>query len=78
MTVEELIKKLQKENPKAKVIVTSSNFELNHANIELTSVWSSKTGREEIRTFRDAFDGDTYDTKVWFTIDGKKPIVQLG
>lgn len=77
MTVEDLIEKLKKEDPKAVVLLASSNFELNNSDVELTHVWHSKTGKEETKTFRDAFDGDTYNTKVWSTIGGDKSIVHL-
>ena len=77
MTVEDLIEKLKKEDPKATVLVVSSNFELNHSDVELQNVWPSKTGKVETKTFRDAFDGESYNAKVWSPIGGDKSIVHL-
>jgi hypothetical protein len=63
MNVAELIKKLQTFPQNAIVTVTSDNFEQKNAIKELSSVYSFK-GEVKEETFRDAFDGESYTSKV--------------
>jgi hypothetical protein len=59
MIVKELIKKLEALDQNAEVIVKSSNFELNGANVSVTYVHEYSNGRKNTETFTDAFDGNT-------------------
>lgn len=77
MNVQELIKKLEALDPNAEVIITSSNFELNGANVTLDWVSQYNTGKAKQERFRDAFDGDHYTKKVWDITGGNTPIVYL-
>ena len=59
LTVEELIKKLQKCDPKAIVVKTTDNFEQGHNEVLASRVDEFKGGMIE-QTFRDAFDDGAY------------------
>ena len=63
MTVEQLIAKLQKCDPKAIVAKTTDNFEQGNNDVPATGVYAFK-GKIVEQTFRDAFDGGTYFSKV--------------
>lgn len=78
MTVGKLIEKLQKfENQDAVVVVTSSNFELNQSTIPASHIHQFK-GKIESRTFRDAFDGGSYNTNVITrSDDGDTEFIQI-
>ena len=78
MKVKELISELEKLNPDAEVITTSSNFELNGAMISAKSVRQYNEGSKSIETFRDAFDGGSYNKETWSIIGGKTPVVTIG
>ncbi len=77
MKVKDAIKQLKKLDPEAVILVTSSNFELNGAEVPLSYLHSYKTGTKQMRTFRDAFDGETYQKEVWSIINGKLSVVTL-
>jgi len=63
MNVGELIAKLQKLPQEMQVVVTSSNFEQNHAMKKAERIHTFH-GKVESRTFRDAFDYEYYDSDV--------------
>ncbi len=80
MNVKDLIAKLEKEDPKAIVILQTANtMEIGQELVELDSVQSSKTGGSRIKKCRDAFDdeGGPYDATVWNMFHGKKSVVAL-
>jgi len=74
MKAKELAEKLMK-NPEAEVVITSDNFELNGATIPVSSVFPFN-GKMESKSFRDAFDGGTYNSNV-ITWDTKSDTVFL-
>jgi len=63
MNVRELMEKLSKLDPELTVVVTSSNFEQNHAKKVAGGVMTFK-GKIATETFRDAFDYETYESEV--------------
>ena len=63
MNVGELIEKLKKLDPSIEVAITSSNFEQNNAMKKAGGVRTFH-GKVETRTFRDAFDYETYDSEI--------------
>ena len=63
MTVEQLIAKLQKCDPKAIVAKTTDNFEQGNNDVPATGVYAFKGNIVE-QIFRDAFDGENYFSKV--------------
>lgn len=77
MKVKDLIKKLEALDQNAEVIVTSSNFELNGANVPVSFVHQYNDGSKRVKTFRDAFDGDTYSKETWSIIGGQTPVVMV-
>jgi hypothetical protein len=77
MNVEELIAKLQKCNPKATVITSSSNFEMNYADVEVSGANEYDSGKCESQRFRDAFDGGSYNAKTWSVFGGNEPVVSI-
>jgi len=77
MEVHELIAKLQKCDPHATVIRTSSNFELNGASVKASGVHESKTGEKRQTNCRDAFDGTEYTTETWSTFGGEESIISI-
>jgi hypothetical protein len=77
MTVRDLIKKLKAIDQDAEVITTSSNFELGSALVPVSYVHVYKEGKEQTKTFRDAFDGESYDKKVWSLSGGKTTVVTI-
>jgi len=77
MKVKELIEKLRGQDPEATVIITSSNFELNGADVPLSGIIGGEAGSKEIRTFRDAFDGETYEKEVWSPYGGNEKVISL-
>ena len=76
MTVEKAIEILQKQNPKAKLILKSDNFELNGAYVDLEIINPDKA-TEKKEQFRDAFDGGKYSTKVWSFSNGDTDVIVL-
>ncbi len=64
-------------DPKAEVLVASDNFELMGSLIPLSSVNPYNEGSKEIRTFVDAFDGDTYEKEVYSIFDGNIKVVRI-
>lgn len=77
MTIEKLIEKLQKCDKNAIVIVSSSNFELKGAVIELSQIHKSNKGNKRSETFRDAFDYGLYSHTTFSTFGGKLKVVAL-
>ena len=77
MKVKDAIKKLQTLDQEAELIVTSSNFELNNANVPVSFIHQYNEGSTKTRQFRDAFDGDTYSKEVWSIIGGNIPVVKI-
>lgn len=79
MTVEDLIKQLQGMNPKAKLVITSDNFELYGAQVEMEMGASEhKNGSIIVKTFKDAFDGRKYDVETYSMTGGDIPVVFIG
>ena len=77
MKTKDLIKKLKELDPEAEVIVTSSNFEQNHAKVLVTSVHQYNGGSKRQQAFRDAFDNETYQKEVWSIIGGDLKVVLI-
>ena len=78
MLVEELIELLKGCDPKATVIVTSSNFELRGADVAVSQVHQYNEGHKETKTFRDAFDYEDYDKEVYSIRGGNEKVVFIG
>lgn len=74
MKVKDLIKKLQSLDQNAVVIVKSSNFEHNGANVAVSSVYQCDNMRKHYKIFSDAFDGVVYKKEVYI-IDGDESAV---
>lgn len=64
MTAQELINKLKEFPPDAEVLVPTSNFEKGNSSVSAQYVTKQKM-RKESKRFRDAFDGESYDSFVW-------------
>ena len=64
LTVKELIEKLKTMDPEAIVVSPSSNFEIGSNALVDPSVYQFK-GKIVEQTFRDAFDGGSYNKKVY-------------
>lgn len=77
MKVKDAIKKLQEMDQEAELIITSDNFELNHSTIPVQNIHHYKTGKKEVKTFRDAFDGETYQREIWSVYGGKLSVVNF-
>ena len=77
MKVKDLIEQLKGQDPEATVILTSSNFELNGADVPLGGIFGSETGNKKVKTFRDAFDGESYETEVWSPFGGNEKVISL-
>ena len=77
MKVSELITKLQALDQDAEVTVTSANFELNGAYVSATLIRQYNEGKKFSETFRDAFDGETYDKEVWSMTGGDCRVVMI-
>ncbi len=77
MKVKDVLKLLENCDQEAEVIVCSSNFELNHAEVPVSMVHQYDTGSKEKQTFRDAFDGETYDKEVYSIVGGKENVVLI-
>jgi len=77
MKVKELIEKLKGQDPEATVIITSSNFELNGADVPLSGVIGGESGSKHMKTFRDAFDNETYEKEVWSPYGGQEKVISL-
>ena len=77
MTVKDFIKKLELLDGDAEVITSSSNFELGGADVPVTMIHQYDTAKIETKTFRDAFDGDTYNKKVYSIIGGDLKVVYI-
>ena len=63
LTVKDLIALLQKENPNAIIAKTTDNFEQGHSTVPFTGFYKFK-GKLVKESFRDAFDGGSYDKEV--------------
>lgn len=77
MKVKDLIKELEKMNPEAEVIISSSNFELRNAFISDFHVTKYETGLKKKESFRDAFDGEEYKKEVWNLSGGSESIILI-
>lgn len=77
MKVKHLIEKLLKTDPEAEVIITSSNFELNGADVPLGGLIESDKGSKKERTFRDAFDGEIYSKEIWSISGGSLSVIHF-
>jgi len=77
MKVRDLIKQLAKFDQNSTVIVTSSNFELDGSQVAVTSVYGTEEGSKKEQTFRDAFDGESYNKTTWSTQGGKLKVVKI-
>jgi len=74
-TVEQLIAALQTFDPKAIVIGPAHNFELNGADIPVSGLYLREFVKED-RTFRDAFDGDSYNKTIFKMVTDEKKGIQ--
>ncbi len=77
MTVKELINKLNLLDQNAEVIIKSSNFELNGAQVPVSLLYQTDKGSKKIKAFTDAFDGQTYNKEVWSMLDGDLSVVLI-
>lgn len=77
MKVKDLIEKLEKVDPEAEVITSSSNFELKFSKVSVSNVMQFETGKKEKRGFFDAFDGESYEREIWSVIGGEENVVIL-
>ncbi len=77
MKTKDLIKKLKKLDPEAEVIVCSDNFELNNANVSVTSVNQYEEGSKKQKPFRDGFDNEIYNKEVWSIVGGDLKVVLI-
>lgn len=77
MKVKDLISKLQTMDENAEVIVRSSNFELNGADVSVSFVHQYNEGLKHKETFRDAFDGGTYQKEIYSIIGGNEKVVSI-
>lgn len=59
MTVEHLINELQKLDPKAEVVVATSNFEQGNSDVIANHIYAYN-GKIRPQTFTDAFDHESY------------------
>lgn len=75
MTARELAKKLM-QHPDDIVCVTTDNFEQGHLVKEARGLGRFK-GIKEKKTFRDAFDGETYTSDVITMSKGETMYVQI-
>lgn len=75
MKVKDYIKELQKLNQEAEMIGVSSNYELRGALVPIDSVHQYNEGSKKTQTFRDDFDGETYDKETWSIVGGNLPVV---
>jgi len=78
MKTKELIQKLKALPQDAEVICSSDNFELNGSDVEVTHLWLYHTGKKTTKTFRDAFDGETYEKDIWSIVGGKNKVIVIG
>jgi len=77
MKVKDLIKKLEKLDQNAIVVVTTDNFEQGHSKKEAKYIYEFK-GDIVKESFRDAFDGGSYSSDVVRHDDkGKKKFIQI-
>jgi len=77
MTVEELIKKLERLNPDAEVIIPSPNFEHKGETVPVTFIHNYNDGSVKNKKFIDAFDGIRYTKQTWSIFGGHNPVVLL-
>ena len=76
ITVKEMIEKLSKLDPNAILVNSSNNFEKKGATVPITSLYEFD-GKIEKRKFRDAFDGEIYESDVVSMVDGKDKFVMI-
>lgn len=78
MKVKELIKKLQKLDQNAIVVVTTDNFEQGNSKKQAKYIHEFK-GDIVKESFRDAFDGGSYSSEVvrWDNEKGKTKFIQI-
>jgi hypothetical protein len=76
MKAKDLIKILE-QNPELEVVIASSNFELNGSLVPVSGIYEYNTSKKEVRTFRDAFDGDTYEKEIYNIFDGDEKILLI-
>ena len=77
MKVKELIAKLQLLDQDASVIVCSSNFELRHANVDVSFVHQYNTALKKTCAFTDGFDYGRYDKDTWSMVGGTNKAVYI-
>ena len=77
MNVKDLIAQLQTCNQEAEVLVISANYGLGDSLVSVSFVHQTNEGFSKTKTFRDAFDYETYTKEVWEAFGGKEPIVYL-
>ena len=71
MKVKDLIKELKKYPPSAKIVMVSSNFELNGSYVD-ANVVSMRKYKKTKRTFTDAFDYEQYEKEIYVpSVDGE-------
>jgi len=70
MKVKDAIEALQKLDPEAILLKKSDNFEQNGATVPVSHFGVYPSAKEKRVTFRDAFDGDTYESTVYDLFDG--------
>jgi len=63
MNVKQLIERLSKLDPEMLIAVPTDNFEQGQ-NMKQAKGVRTFCGKIELRTFRDAFDGESYDSEI--------------
>lgn len=77
MKKKDLIKRLEKVDDNATILVTSMNPEHNGSTVELKSVVESSTASRKKEEFKDMMDYTKYHQETWSIIGGDKKVVFL-
>lgn len=77
MKVKDLVKRLLEVDQEAEVITQSGNFELHGALVPVEGIIVVDTAKKVKKTFRDAFDGESFEKEVWQTIGGTEIVVWI-
>lgn len=77
MKNKELVLKLLLLDPEAEIITSSDNFELNNATVAVNYIHFYENGSIQTRTFRDAFDGESYSKITYSILGGNIPVILI-
>jgi hypothetical protein len=78
MNVRELIELLKQENPETEVVLTADNFEQGYPRKLAVGLFNFR-GKIVRKPFRDAFDGERYDSAVveYTGDENDQPFIEL-